>query len=59
MDTQTIYYWQSGVWVDNKETAELAVFCLGFEDYKTADMDKKSDIQHEVNLLLSKHAINK
>lgn len=48
MNTQTIYYWQSGAWVDDRETAELAVECLGFADFESVELDIESDVDSEI-----------
>lgn len=45
---KTIYYWQSGVWTDDKELADLAVECLGFDNFESIELDADSDIDSEI-----------
>lgn len=49
---KTIYYWQSGVWTDDKGVSELAVLCLGFDTPETVELDNKSDIDAEIARLI-------
>lgn len=48
MNTQTIYYWQSGAWTDDKETAELAVECLDFPEPESIELDAAADVDTEI-----------
>lgn len=52
MNTQTIFYWPSGAWTDNKETAELAVDCLDFPEPETIQLDIDADVDSELAGLL-------
>ncbi len=53
MNTQTIYYWQSGAWTDDKETADLAVDCLDFPKPETIELDIESDVDSEIAGLIA------
>lgn len=52
MNTQTIFYWQSGAWTDDQETAELAVDCLDFPTPETIELDVNADVDSELAGLL-------
>lgn len=57
MNTQTIFYWPSGAWTDDKETAELAVDCLGFSPPEAVELDVDADVDSEITGLIVKPEI--
>ena len=47
-ETMMVYYWQSGAWTDDKETADLAVDCCGFSTPETIELDVDADVDSEI-----------
>ena len=48
METKIIYYWPSGVWVDDEASAQLAIDCLGFGEYQLIELDIEANIDNEI-----------
>ncbi|MEZ5477182.1 MAG: hypothetical protein R3E95_06760 [Thiolinea sp.] len=50
MDTQMIYYWKSGAWTNDKETADLAVELLEFPRPEMVDLDIEADVEQKYSV---------
>lgn len=57
-EMMTVYYWQSGAWTDDAETAELAVECCGFSTPETIELDIDANVDSELVGLLPLMALS-
>ncbi len=53
MEMQIIYFWPSGAWINDKETADLAIEYLGFSNYQTTEIPSNADVDWLITQLLN------